>query len=130
MVELSHAFGLKVIAEWVETEADANTLAAMGVDCLQGNLFGEASIIAPWAAANGANFELVPASLAPVEASYFEPVVQDISEPNENMLNDTKSTLVADAPGSARLSVDQQNQKKSVEVAELDDATLMPKSQP
>jgi diguanylate cyclase (GGDEF)-like protein len=50
MLDLAHAFGIAVVAEWVETEEDANILTGLGVDFLQGNLLGEPSITAPWAA--------------------------------------------------------------------------------
>jgi diguanylate cyclase (GGDEF)-like protein len=71
MLDLAHAFEIKVIAEWVETEEDAIILARMGVDCLQGNLLGEASIIAPWNATAGHAFQLDAAALAPVDAAHF-----------------------------------------------------------
>jgi diguanylate cyclase (GGDEF)-like protein len=38
-IDLAHALGLKVVAEGVETEATARTLAALGCDWLQGYLF-------------------------------------------------------------------------------------------
>ena len=50
MVELAHAFGLTVVAEWVETEADAQHLHALGVDLVQGNFLGEPNIAEPWSA--------------------------------------------------------------------------------
>ena len=50
MVSLARSFGLKLVAEWVENEPDAQMLRYLGVDYLQGNHFGEASVDAPWAA--------------------------------------------------------------------------------
>ncbi len=50
MVDLARSFGLKLVAEWVENESDAEMLRTLGVDYLQGNYFGEASVEAPWAA--------------------------------------------------------------------------------
>lgn len=41
LVELAHGFGLKVIAEFVETQEDAETLTKFGVGLLQGMFFGE-----------------------------------------------------------------------------------------
>ncbi len=42
MIELAHKFGLQVVAEWVETQHDADLLIDMGIDFLQGNHCGAA----------------------------------------------------------------------------------------
>ena len=49
LIDLSHKFNLKTIAEWVETQDDAEILKDCGIDLMQGNLFGEASLALPWA---------------------------------------------------------------------------------
>jgi diguanylate cyclase (GGDEF)-like protein len=51
LIDLARAFGLKTVAEWVETEADAELLAAWGIDLMQGRLFGEAETLLPGPAA-------------------------------------------------------------------------------
>jgi hypothetical protein len=84
MVELAHAFGLKVVAEWVDTAEDAEILARHGVDYLQGNMLGEASIIAPWKGAHGVAFQMGAASLAPVDSIHFQHVVPDIAAPRDD----------------------------------------------
>ena len=38
------------VAETVETAEEADWLAAAGIDCLQGYLFGAPSLTPPWAA--------------------------------------------------------------------------------
>jgi EAL domain-containing protein (putative c-di-GMP-specific phosphodiesterase class I) len=48
LVDLTHKFDLKTIAEWVETEDDAEILKDCNIDLMQGNLFGAASITLPW----------------------------------------------------------------------------------
>ena len=48
LIDLSHKFNLKTIAEWVETEDDAEILKDSGIDLMQGNLFGAASLVLPW----------------------------------------------------------------------------------
>ncbi len=48
LTDLGHKFGFKVIAEWVETEEDADILTKCHVDYLQGYLFGAASLKLPW----------------------------------------------------------------------------------
>lgn len=40
LVELSHALGIQVVAEGIEQEAQANTLAGLGCDLIQGYLVG------------------------------------------------------------------------------------------
>jgi EAL domain-containing protein (putative c-di-GMP-specific phosphodiesterase class I) len=47
LIDLARAFGLKTVAEWVETEADATLLAEWGIDLMQGKLFGEAETLPP-----------------------------------------------------------------------------------
>jgi len=48
LIDLSHKFNLKTIAEWVETRDDADILKEYGIDLMQGNLFGDASLVLPW----------------------------------------------------------------------------------
>jgi diguanylate cyclase (GGDEF)-like protein len=49
LIDLTHKFDLKTIAEWVETPEDAEILKDSNVDLMQGNLFGEAAVELPWA---------------------------------------------------------------------------------
>jgi diguanylate cyclase (GGDEF)-like protein len=51
LIELARKFNLQTVAEWVETPEDAELLTQWNVDFLQGNLFGEASVVPPWDAA-------------------------------------------------------------------------------
>lgn len=44
--DMAHQFGLKTIAEFVEDEATARMLSAIGVDCAQGYYFGKPSALA------------------------------------------------------------------------------------
>ncbi len=69
MVELAHAFDLKVVAEWVDTAEDAEILARHGVDFLQGNMLGKASILTPWTKGDPAESD---SSLAPVDSVHFQ----------------------------------------------------------
>jgi len=48
LIEMAEKFGVKTIAEWVQTEEDADYLRQWGVDYLQGNLFGAANVEIPW----------------------------------------------------------------------------------
>ena len=49
LIDLTHKFDLKTIAEWVETPEDAEILKDSNVDLMQGNLFGEVAVGLPWA---------------------------------------------------------------------------------
>ncbi len=48
LVTLAKNFGCKVIAEWVETEAEAEMLRSFDVDLLQGFYFGAGVVGQPW----------------------------------------------------------------------------------
>lgn len=122
MVELAHAFGLKVIAEWVDTENDAKALAAMGVDGLQGNMLGQASIIAPWHGHQNAGFHFTPASLSPVDAHHFGGQLPDIAEPRDTEASSTRKAelLAFKTEDNASAALPQFTRH----VGELNDATL------
>ena len=48
LIDLARTFGIRTVAEWVETEEDAALLREWKVDMMQGNLFGEAKLDPPW----------------------------------------------------------------------------------
>lgn len=48
LIGLAHEFEMLVIAESVENVADAEFLVTVGVDCLQGYLFGAPTVRPPW----------------------------------------------------------------------------------
>ena len=58
LIDLSAKFSLKTVAEWVETAEDAELLKDWGIDYLQGNFLGVASIIAPWSEPQTNTFEV------------------------------------------------------------------------
>ena len=49
LIDLAKKFDLKTVAEWMESPEDAELLTSWGVDYLQGNLFGQATLDPPWA---------------------------------------------------------------------------------
>jgi EAL domain-containing protein (putative c-di-GMP-specific phosphodiesterase class I) len=51
LLGMADAFGLKTVAECVETGEDAGFLAGEGVHYLQGYYFGRPSLERPWAQA-------------------------------------------------------------------------------
>ena len=48
LVDLAHAFHLKIVAEFVESAAEAEFLLALNVNFLQGYYFGKPSLERPW----------------------------------------------------------------------------------
>jgi diguanylate cyclase (GGDEF)-like protein len=62
LIDLARKFELKTVAEWVQSPEDAEFLRAWGVDYLQGNLFGQATIEVPWT-------ERVSSGFAPTSAA-------------------------------------------------------------
>ncbi|MFV0512032.1 MAG: EAL domain-containing protein [Jhaorihella sp.] len=50
---IARRFDMLTVAENVETEADADFLVSIGIDCLQGYLFGAPSLSPPWKAKPG-----------------------------------------------------------------------------
>ncbi len=48
LIDLARSFGLRTVAEWVETPEDADLLRGWGVDLMQGSLFGMAELTPPW----------------------------------------------------------------------------------
>lgn len=123
MVELAHAFDLKVVAEWVDTAEDAKILASHGVDYLQGNMLGEASIIAPWSVHGDTSFQLDATSLAPVDTSHFRHVTPDIAEPRDTTHNRDKLAPVQQAASIAE-EAPVNHELHSTPAEQLDDAAL------
>ncbi len=92
MVDLAHAFGIVVVAEWVETEEDAQILMELGVDYLQGNLLGEPEINANWSAEMAEiGFDWAHEHEAPASAP-------QIVEPDQHTMAEAIVTEVAPAP--------------------------------
>ena len=58
LIDLAGKFKIRTVAEWVEQEEDADALRGWGVDFLQGNLFGAASMVRPWQANQSAVFSI------------------------------------------------------------------------
>lgn len=80
LIDLARTFNLKTVAEWVENEEDASLLREWKIDYLQGNIFGEPTLAAPWQkSAVSANFmaaaapePVVPAPSAQAESTPLE----------------------------------------------------------
>ncbi len=81
LIDIARHFGIKTVAEWVETESDANVLVELGIDYLQGNYFAAPNVVAPWTAEDSPAFAFTEdkaAEIAEPEVSVApeEPVVQ------------------------------------------------------
>ncbi len=56
LIEMAHHFGIRTVAEWVETEADATILSGLGIDLIQGHFLGEPTLQPPWPDSDEAAF--------------------------------------------------------------------------
>ena len=75
LIDLANKFDLTTIAEWVETQEDAQCLRDWGADLLQGHLFGRASVDIPWIAAEAGDPAASPEMAA--EADEEKPAAGD-----------------------------------------------------
>ncbi len=48
LISIAEQFEMFTVAECVETEADANFLESIGIDCMQGYYFGAPTTVPPW----------------------------------------------------------------------------------
>lgn len=69
LIEMAHHFGIRTVAEWVETEGDAELLRGLGIDFLQGNHIGLPRVEAPWPEAAPSSFDFATGALAPAAAA-------------------------------------------------------------
>lgn len=83
LIELGKTFGIKTIAEWVESESDAAVLKDLGIDFMQGLYLGDAMIEPPWDASVGAAFALQPEPPAAGELAAESPVLGSDQAPRE-----------------------------------------------
>ncbi len=111
LIDLSRKYNLKTIAEWVETEEDAGLLTDWGIDYLQGNILGEASITPPWGEQRGNVFELeimsAPKSAAAMTPERIIAETQSV-EMQEAEWTEIASLQVGDTPTELQTAQDQQ----------------------
>jgi diguanylate cyclase (GGDEF)-like protein len=90
LIDLAGKFKIKTVAEWVQQPEDAEALRSWGVDYLQGNLFGSASMDIPWAAGETPLFALngkIPQVQTPtiVSVAYDAEGVDVVVQSNEDL---------------------------------------------
>ena len=93
LVDLAKKFDLKTVAEWVQDERDAELMAGWGVDYLQGNFFGPASLVIPWVSEGddaGSN--------APEHAFDASRFIDQASRPDDDADNGSDQHFVAVLP--------------------------------
>ena len=98
LIEMAEKFGMKTIAEWVQTEEDADYLRQWGVDYLQGNFFGSANMTLPWKAPEAeeaAMHEVQPQPNPMIDETPAEkpPAQHDLDRPGLDRLRAALSTL-------------------------------------
>jgi diguanylate cyclase (GGDEF)-like protein len=96
LIDLAGKFKIKTVAEWVQHEEDAEALRSWGVDYLQGNLIGEASITSPWTADQSSVFSLDidtrPKAIPEIDSTTPEMVQMTDQQPlHSELCNQTES---------------------------------------
>ena len=121
LIDLARKFKIQTVAEWIENQADADALRDWGIDLLQGNLFGEASINPPWQLADNTVFSLenrssnalsINSPESFVAADVIEQAVSELSVENpeggslsyEQELNSTQAEPQIDHSEEAEIS--------------------------
>jgi diguanylate cyclase (GGDEF)-like protein len=56
LIDMAHHFGIRTVAEWVETETDSTVLTSLGIDFLQGNFLGLPDVTPPWTVSSANSF--------------------------------------------------------------------------
>ena len=118
LIDLAGKFKIKTVAEWVQHEEDADALRSWGVDYLQGNLIGEASITLPWTGNQSSvfplNFDNRPKVTTEIDSTHPEaaPIVVPQPIPSEQ---DEQSEL------NVKLEAEIEIPEDSSEISELHD---------
>ena len=100
LIDMARKMDLEIVAEWVQTEADAAMLRDWGVDYLQGHLFGVAKIDDPWPSPS---LEDEPGILARLEApeelaDLTSPLVAPVTPPPARGRSAVKAAAESVAP--------------------------------
>ena len=98
LIELGHKFNLKVIGEWVETQEDLEILTNCGVDYLQGNLFGAASLVLPWEKSGDSAFDNFAIAEQPVSLQPPAPQQETGSALAGGIIFEARTEPVAELP--------------------------------
>ena len=106
LIDLTHKFDLKTIAEWVENQDDADILKDCGIDLMQGNLFGDVSLILPWSRKEDRGFAVLetPGQLAAVEE--IKTITLDAAAPrHEDVLTPNQSAEMEEGLSRLKLAI-------------------------
>ncbi len=120
LIDMARKMELEVVAEWVQTEADATMLRDWGVDYLQGHLFGMARIDDPWPSPS---LEDEPGILARLEApeeiaDLSAPLVTTVAPPQPRGRSGVKTPATSverpPVPTDTTMGKEQKEQEESV----------------
>lgn len=134
LIDLAGKFKIKTVAEWVQHEEDAEALRSWGVDYLQGNLIGEASMTSPWTANQSAVFSLTPDTcpdnLQEIAPTFSEDAnIMDIKPLNSDRDDQTESEIlleVQDITSNVLIeNLDSEGQNRQEDVSFGDSQTVM-----
>ncbi|MCA0432068.1 MAG: bifunctional diguanylate cyclase/phosphodiesterase [Proteobacteria bacterium] len=96
LIDMAKHFGIKTVAEWVETAEDAQALTELGIDYLQGNHFGRPEVKAPWKDEDSSAFAFTAEEAAIPSAMPESP--EAAMEPGRPAALDTEMSATVAAP--------------------------------
>ncbi len=107
LIDLTHKFDLKAIAEWVENQEDAEILKDCGIDLMQGNLFGEASLTLPWSRKNDLGFSVIdtPDQLAAAKPEIKTIITDVAAPPHEDVLTAPENAEMEEGLSRLKLAI-------------------------
>jgi diguanylate cyclase (GGDEF)-like protein len=123
LIDLAGKFNLKTVAEWVENEEDSDVLKSWGIDYLQGNFFGEATIFPPWQASSQPGFIITPPHTVIMHELASPPqteVIAEIESPQVEVPEKFQDLVAETISELAEETVAILDQNNDVEVQELD----------
>lgn len=106
LIDLTHKFDLKTIAEWVENQDDADILKDCGIDLMQGNLFGDVSLILPWSRKEDRGFTVLETPGQPAAVEEIKTIAHDAAAPrHEDVLTPNQSAEMEEGLSRLKLAI-------------------------
>ena len=106
LIDLTHKFDLKTIAEWVENQDDADILKDCGIDLMQGNLFGDVSLILPWSRKEDRGFAVLETPGQPAAVEEIKTITPDAAAPrHEDVLTPNQSAEMEEGLSRLKLAI-------------------------
>jgi len=109
LIDLAKNFNLLTVAEWVETQEDADLLTSWGVDYLQGRLHGMAQDCSDWGEPVIETDEIcvVPSEIFDTTSTLPEPETTDSADVNTNLAVESENPEISPLPVDQNLNVNE-----------------------